>query len=150
MKLPLKLTRAWQLNLADAFNSCGWCGSFIYQCGRRHRRRNVSTCVLSGWEERPPSQRVSQPPGRSRVRHWYWRRDKKKEVAEEESTHVDVICVDVVIGALQDDPRGIICRGRRAETGRWDDTEWRNENGRAKSYVLSSKTPGNVHGEMSL
>lgn len=31
------------------------------------------------------------------------------------ATHIDVICIDVVICAFQNDPCGIICRGRQRE-----------------------------------
>lgn len=37
---------------------------------------------------------------------------------KEEQTHIDVICIDVVICAFQNDPRGIICRGREKEKKR--------------------------------
>lgn len=32
-----------------------------------------------------------------------------------DKTHIDIICIDVVICAFQNDPRGIICRGRERE-----------------------------------
>lgn len=41
-----------------------------------------------------------------------------KEKVEEEETYIDVICIDVVICAFQNDPCGIICRGRRRRRGK--------------------------------
>lgn len=39
-----------------------------------------------------------------------------KEKNKEEPAHIDVICIDVVICAFQNDPRGIICRGREKDS----------------------------------
>lgn len=81
--------------------------SFTSAAAVTPRRFDMCLADLEGTNTQKASQNILQASGCApilRVR------------VEEESTHVDVICVNVVICAFQDDPRGIVCRGRREET----------------------------------
>lgn len=42
-------------------------------------------------------------------------KERKKKKKHGGDTHIDVVCIDVVICAFQNDPCGIICRGRQRQ-----------------------------------
>lgn len=59
---------------------------------------------------------------------------------EEEHTHIDVICIDVVICAFQNDPRGIICRGSQEDNkSGYECTYRKRENNRQRRKKRGSR-----------